>query len=450
MASQPNISTDTSVNRGAPAGDCRTVVGEESGGASIRARHDAHMTINYGRYEVAMVRGDGALVWDASGRSYVDLFAGFGAPILGHCHPDLVAAVTEQAGRLWHVGNLFHTEPQTLAAERIGRATGWKHGARSFFGHGGADSNEAAIKLSRLYGHKHPGPDGPRFKIISATQSFHGRSFATMRATGNPKVSEGFGPYLPGFVNVAFNSIAAIEEELAKDGDAVAVIVEPIQGEGGANVPDDGYLSALRALCDAKDLLLIMDEVWTGCGRTGRWFAHQHWLDVEAGEHPDVMTLAKGAGGGLPVGVMVASGKVAGLFDHRVMGGVKHATTLGGNLLSMAVTAELFAVIERDGLLGRAAMLGERITDRLRGFGAGCPAVTEVRGRGLFLGIELAKACDGGAVARRCMEDAERPVLINATRGADAAVLRLAPPLTISEELLDAGLDTLEKVLADA
>ncbi len=408
----------------------------------IIQRHDAHMTINYGRFDVALVRGQGAKLWDAEGREYIDLFAGFGAPIIGHCHPDLVTAVTEQAQKLWHVGNLFHTEPQTLAAERIAHAAQWPGGAKSFFCHAGADANEAAIKLARLHGHQNPGPNGKRYKTISATQSFHGRSFATMRATANAKVSEGFEPWLPGFTNVPFNDIAAIENAI--DDQTIAVIVEPIQGEGGVNMPDPDYLANVRALCDQHDMLLICDEVWTGCGRTGKWFAHQHFLTPE--QCPDVMTLAKGAGGGLPVGVMVASAKVADLFDHRKMGGVKHATTLGGNCLGMAATACLFNVIERDGLLDHATQLGKHIVDRLNAFAQNNSNVTQARGHGLFIGIELADDCDGSAVVKNCMEQG---VLINATRGKSSPVLRLAPPLVIDQPLLDRGLDVLENVLTN-
>jgi len=413
----------------ATIGDLTTVTDTKT----IIDRHDQHMIRHVPRYPIAMVRGQGCKLWDADGRQYVDLFAGFGAPILGHCHPDLVKTIADQAAKLWHVGNLLHTEPQTLAARAIA-----KHAfadARLFFSHSGADANEAAIKLTRLYGKAHPGNTDPakggRFKVISATQSFHGRSFATMGATGQPAVRAGFEPLLPGFVNVAYNSIPAIEAEI--DDTAVAVLVEPMQGEGGVIVPDDGYLPAVRRLCDNRDLLLIFDEVWTGCGRTGKYFGHQHW-PVE----PDVFTLGKGVGGGLAVGAMCAKARVADLFDFYKQGAAKHVTTLGGNCLSMAVTAKIFEVLERDGLVDHAAQLGDYAVQRLRDFANTCPNVVAVRGKGLFIGIELQAAPD---LAKRCLDHG---LLINM---AQQKVVRLAPPLVITRAELDRGLDILEPLL---
>jgi acetylornithine/succinyldiaminopimelate/putrescine aminotransferase len=362
--------------------------------------------------------------------------------VLGHCHPALVEAVTEQARQLWHVGNLLHTEPQTRAAAAISRHS---FGGRVFFCHSGADANEAGIKLARLYGKAHPGRTDPakggRFRIISATKSFHGRSFATMGATGNPAVRLGFEPLLPGFVNVEYNNIRAIREQL--DDQAVAVLVEPLQGEGGIHVPDDGYLPALRALCDEHDLLLIFDEVWTGCGRTGKWFGHQHWPVT-----PDAMTLGKGVGGGLAVGAMVATTKVADLYDVRKAGAVKHATTLGGNCLSMAVTARIFEVIEREGLLEHATAMGTHAMARLDAMRDKAPGLVGCRGKGLFIGIQLDPAAgwfDKAAdVVLRCLE---RGLLIG---NAGNDVLRLAPPLTINRDDLDRGLDMLEAVLTES
>ncbi|MEX1015244.1 MAG: acetylornithine/succinylornithine family transaminase [Phycisphaeraceae bacterium] len=403
----------------------------------IIARHDRYMSINTGRWPIAMVRGEGTHLWDADGNEYLDLFAGFGGTLLGHCHPDLVRAVTEQANKLWFVGNLLHTEPQTLLAERIA-----KHGfgGRSYFCHSGADANEAAIKAARLYGQAQPGPSGPRFKVITAQRSFHGRTFGAMSATGQDRVWKRFTPLVPGFTHVPYNDLDAVEQAI--DDHTVAVMLEPIQGEGGINVPDAGYWPGLRKLCDKHDLLLIADEVWTGCGRTGKWFGYQHW-DVT----PDVMTLAKGVGGGLPVGVTCMAEKVAEMFDHRKHGGVAHATTLGGNLLSMAVAATIFDVIERDHLLKRAAALGERATHRLEQFARRHPMVTQVRGEGLFIGIELDPIAPGAwfdnarDVVNKCVQ---QRLLINA---AQENVLRLAPALTITDDELDRGLFLLEEVL---
>ena len=404
-------------------------------------RHDQFMIINVGRNPIAMTHGQGAVLFDAEGREYLDLFAGFGGSILGHCHPDLVRAVSDQAGKLWHVGNLFHTEPQTRAAEAIARHG---FGGRSFFCHSGADANEAAVKLARLYGKAHPGtagaPSGGRFKIIAALGSFHGRTFGAMAATGQDKVRKGYEPLLPGFVHVPYNDLAAVRQAI--DHQTVAIMVEPIQGEGGVVIPGDDYLPGLRALCDQQDLLLILDEVWTGCGRTGRYFAHQHWNVT-----PDIMTLAKGVGGGLAVGAMCATPRLAELFDPRVHHGVAHATTLGGNCLAMAVSAAIFEVIERDGLLEHAEQLGRRAVDRLQHFAQNHPAVKAVRGKGLFIGIEVNPTAPGAwfknsaEVVHRAME---RGLLINGTQ---ETVIRLAPSLAITTEQLDRGLSVLESVL---
>ena len=401
--------------------------------------HDKTMSINYARYPVAMVRGEGSTLTDADGKRYLDLFAGFGAGVLGHCHKDLVDAVTEQAKTLWHVGNLFHTEPQTKAAEAISRHA---FPGKSYFCHSGADANVSAIKLARLYGQKNKGKSsGGRYKIISTLGSFHGRSYGAMEATGQPKVYQGFGPLGPGHVHVKFNDLPAVEAAI--DDESVAVLVEPIQGEGGVNVPDDGYLKSLRELCDANDMLLIFDEVWTGVGHTGEYFGHQHWNVT-----PDVMSLAKGVGGGLPVGVSHISPKFADLFDWRTHGHAVHATTLGGNCLSMAVTAKIFEVLERDNLVPRAKKLGEKLTDRLNTFAKNNPIIKTVRGKGLYLGVELDLEASlgqfktGGDVVSACMD---KGVLINAVQG---NVLRIAPALNITDDELNRGIDVLEGVLA--
>lgn len=400
-------------------------------------RHNRFMSLNYPRYPIVMARGEGNRLWDADGKEYLDLFSGFGAGVLGHCHPDLVEAVTQQANTLWHVGNLMHTEPQTLIAEAI--AT---HGfdGRSYFCHSGADANESAIKLARLYGNDGKNGTRDRYKIITTNNSFHGRSFATMMATAQTKVREGFEPWLDGFVHVPFNDLDAIRNTV--DDRTVAIMVEPIQGEGGVRVPDDDYLPQLRAICDEHDLLLIVDEVWTGCGRTGQWFAYQHW-DVT----PDIMTLAKGVGGGLAVGVMCAHKRVADRYDASLHG-VRHATTLGGNCLSMAVSAKIFEVIERDQLLLHAIAMERHVKDRLNQFAASHASVKGVRGRGLFLGVELDPSADNvwfnkvGDVVNRCMSEG---VLVNGTQD---TILRIAPSLTITQQELDQGLDVIERVIA--
>lgn len=403
---------------------------------AIIERHDRFMSPNYGRSPIVMARGRGAMLEDANGQRYLDLFAGFGAGLLGHCHPELIEAVTDQAGKLWHVGNLLHTDPQTRLAEHIAR-TGF--GGQSYFCHSGADANESAIKLARLYGRAHSGRRGNRYKVICATGSFHGRSFGAMAATGQKRVGELFHPLPPGFVHVPFNDLAAIEATI--DDETVAVLFEPIQGEGGLRMPDDGFLPGLRELCDQHDLVMILDEVWTGCGRTGRWFAHQHWNVV-----PDVMNLAKGVGAGMPVGVTCIKPELADLFHHRHYGGAVHATTLGGNCLSMAVAAKLFEVIERDRLVDHAATLGEHAMARLGKLTDELPGITQVRGRGLFIGVELDPEAETWFekpidVVTRCRE---RGVLVNLAQG---NVLRLAPPINITQQELDRGLDIVEDVI---
>jgi predicted acetylornithine/succinylornithine family transaminase len=399
---------------------------------TVIERHDRFMTHNYPRYPIAIAQGSGSRVTDERGRTYLDLFAGFGAGILGHCHDDLVAAGTKQMTRLWHVGNLLHTEPQTTLAEAIAERA---FGGKSFFCHSGSDANEAAFKIARLHG------EGERHKIIATHGSFHGRGFAAMVATGQKAVSEGFAPLLPGFEHVPFNDLEAMKQAI--DEETVAIIVEPIQGEGGVIVPDDDYLPGLRRLADEHDLVLIFDEVWTGCGRTGQWFAYQHW-DTP----PDVMTLGKAVGGGLPLGVTHVSDKFAPLFDAKKMGRVTHATTLGGNCVTAAVSARLLEVIERDGLLERARQVGEQIRTRLNKLAERHESVVGVRGRGLFIGMELNPEADrawfdsGAEVVKACLD---RGVMINVSQG---KVLRLAPPLTISDEEVNEGLSVIEDVIA--
>ena len=404
-------------------------------------RHDRFMTGNYPRWPIAIESGSGCRLTDAEGKSYLDLFSGFGAGILGHCHEDIVTAVTKQANKLWHVGNLLHTEPQVRLAEHI-----WTKGfgGKCFFSHSGADANEAAIKLARLYGKANPGKSTGqwgRYKVISTTGSFHGRSFATMGATGSAGVRQGFEPLLPGFINVGYSDIEAVKAQV--DNETIAILVEPIQGEGGVNVPDEQYFGRLRALCDERDMLLIADEVWTGCGRTGKWFAYQHW-----GVDPDIMTLGKAVGCGLAVGVMCAGERAAGMFDFQQMQRVTHATTLGGNCVAMAVAARMFEVVERDELVERAALAGEQIKVRLQKFADKHPVIKDIRGRGLFLGIEVDPTAKGAwfksvsDIVTRCVEAG---LMINGTQ---QTVLRLAPPLIITDDELDEGLTALEKVIA--
>jgi acetylornithine/N-succinyldiaminopimelate aminotransferase len=377
---------------------------------------------NYSRLPVVMTRGEGVSLWDAAGKRYLDLFAGFGGAILGHCHPALVAAATEQAQKLWHVGNQFYTVPQMEFAERLNKAA---FEGQAFFCHSGAEANEAAVKLARLRG----GESSPRrWKIISLNKSFHGRTLAMITATGNPAVKAGFEPLVPGFTQVEggdYDALAAaIDEETA------GIIVEPIQGEGGINQYPADYLPRVRKLCDERGLTLIFDEVWTGCGRTGRWFCHQHF-----GVQPDIITLGKAVGGGLPVGVMYAKPHVAKLF---VPG--KHGCTLGGNPICMSVSRALFDVIEREKLLEHAARFGEHAIARLRNEPSIKSKVAEVRGRGLFLGIELKD--EPQKFVDRALE---RGIVINLTA---KKVIRLAPPINISQDQWERGLGLVIETIA--
>lgn len=383
---------------------------------------------NYGRLPIVMARGAGSTLWDAEGKQYMDLFAGFGGAVLGHCHPELVRAATEQAGRLWHVGNALWTEPQIELAERLNKTA---FTGQAFFCHSGLEANEAAVKLARLRG----GDKSPkRWKILSLQKSFHGRSLAMIAATGNPAVKAGFEPGVPGFSQVEPGDFDALEK--AVDDETAGIIMEPIQGEGGINLYPPDYAAKVRELCDRKGLTLIFDEVWTGCGRTGKWFGHQFFqTSTGAKVEPDIMTLGKAVGGGLPVGVMFAKPDVAKLLTPG-----KHGCTLGGNPICMAVSRTIFDVIERDNLLAHAASLGEHATARLRNEPKIKDKVAEVRGKGLFLGVEL-KAPPEKLVEKGL----ERGVLVNVTA---SKVIRLAPPINITKQQWDEGLDRVIETIA--
>jgi len=378
---------------------------------------------NYSRFPVCITRGQGSRIWDADGKEYIDLFAGFGGTILGHAHPELVKTAREQAETLWAVGNQLWTTPQIELAERL-RKTAFE--GQAFFCHGGADANEAACKLARLRGSdKSP----RRWKIVSLQKSFHGRTLAMIAATGNPAVRVGFEPESPGFVRVEPGNFDALSGLV--DDETAGIIMEPIQGEGGINLFPLDYVQKVRKLCDEKQITLIFDEVWTGCGRTGKWFGHQWFNGIE----PDVMTLGKAVGGGLPVGVMLAKPELAKLF-----GPGKHGSTLGGNPICMAVARTLFDVIEREKLVERANTLGESAMARLRKESSIKEKIKEVRGHGLMIGVELnqppEKLVDKGL---------EAGVLINLT---NKNVIRLAPALNIPEKDWNAGLDLVVKVIA--
>ena len=378
---------------------------------------------NYARLPISMERGEGSLLWDADGKQYIDLFAGFGGTILGHCHPELIAAVHEQAQKLWAVGNTFFSEPQIEFAERIGRHA---FVGQAFFCHSGAEANEAACKLARLRGQQ---DGGKRWKIISLNKSFHGRTLAMIAATGNPAYRVGFGPPVPGFTQVDGGDFDALAK--AVDAETAGILMEPTQGEGGVNVYPPGYPQKVRELCDRHGLTLILDEVWTGGGRTGRWFAYQYFDGVE----PDIMTLGKAVGGGLPVGVMFAKPALAKLLVPGT-----HGCTLGGNPICMAAAAKVFDVIERQKLVEHVAGMGELAVQRLRKESKIQGKITEIRGHGLMLGIQLANP------PQKLVENAlQQGLVINLT---SKDVIRLAPAINIDRQLWSAGLDKLGELIA--
>ena len=370
-----------------------------------------HVMNTYGRLPFALSHGQGCRVWDTEGREYLDALGGIAVNTLGHAHPRLVPALTDQIGKLIHCSNYYQAPMQEQLAARLCELSGLTN---AFFCSTGLEANEAALKIARKFGHD-KGIDRP--EIIVYEKAFHGRSIATLSATGNPKVQAGFGPLVEGFVRVPLNDVAAIEEVAQTRPNVVAVFLEVIQGEGGINPATVPYLQALRRLCDEHDWLLMLDEVQCGIGRTGKWFAHQ-W----AGIQPDVMPLAKGLGSGVPVGAVVCGPRAAG-----VLGPGNHGTTFGGNPLAMRAGIETLAVMEQDRLLENAATVGERLRAGLARELAdlsGPNGVTEIRGQGLMIGIELARPC--GELLGRA---AEAGLLLSVT--ADR-VIRLVPPLIFS------------------
>jgi acetylornithine aminotransferase len=380
----------------------------------------SHLMNNYARQAVAFTHGRGCRLFDAAGRSYLDGLAGIAVNTLGHNHPRLVAALSAQIGRLIHTSNLYRVTEQEQLADRLATLSVMDE---VFFCNSGCEANEAAIKLARLYGHQ-KGIENPA--IIVMEHAFHGRTLATLSATGNRKVQAGFEPLVPGFVRVPFDDLAAIEQVAANNANVVAVLFEPVQGEGGINICHDDYMRGLRRICDAKGWLFMVDEVQCGIGRTGTWFAHQH-----AGIKPDVMTLAKGLGSGVPVGACLTAGPAAGVFKPG-----NHGSTFGGNPLACVAALTTLAVIEQDGLMARAVALGERIRNRIKDKLAGQAGIVEVRGSGLMIGIELDRPC-GALVAAGLAAG----ILINVT--ADK-VVRLLPALVMS----DAEADELVDILA--
>ncbi len=384
---------------------------------------DKYVAQTYSRYPMALVRGKGARVWDADGKEYLDFLAGIAVNGLGHCHPAVVRAIRAQAKRLLHVSNLYHIAPQAELARELCR---YSFADRVFFCNSGAEANEAAIKLARRYGSEHL---GGRYEILSAHNSFHGRTLATLTATGQEKVRAGYDPLPTGFRQIPYNDLRAAEE--AVDGNkTVGILVEPIQGEGGVVVPDPNYLRGLRELCDRRGILLILDEVQTGMGRTGKLFGYQHF-----GVEPDIMTLAKALGGGLPVGAMLAREAVAKSFAPG-----SHASTFGGNPLACSVGLAVMRTLLKGGALKNCVKMGKIFSQGLQKLVERFSFVRGVRGKGLILGLEL--EVEGTKTVHACMEEG---LLLNCTA---TKVLRFVPPLTITESEIRRGLAILEKVLA--
>lgn len=368
-----------------------------------------HLMNTYGRLPVAFTHGEGCRLFDEQGKTYLDALAGIAVNTLGHNHPRLVKVLREQVGRLIHTSNLYRISEAEAASDRLAALSGMDE---VFFCNSGCEANEAAIKLARLYGH-HRGIDQPA--IIVMEQAFHGRTLATLSATGNRKVQAGFEPLVTGFVRVPFDDFAAIEQLAERNPNIVAVLFEPIQGEGGINLAHQDFMRSLRQICDQKEWLFMVDEVQCGIGRTGVWFAHQH-----AGIVPDVMTLAKGLGSGVPIGACLATGRAAGVFKPG-----NHGSTFGGNPLACVAALTTLDVIEADGLMAHAAKLGEAIRGGLREGLSGIPGVVEVRGDGLMIGVELDRPCTD--LVQRGLAAG---LLINVT--ADR-VVRLLPALVMSD-----------------
>jgi len=367
----------------------------------------------YGRLPIALSHGQGCRVWDTQGKGYLDALGGIAVNTLGHGHPRLVSALCDQVGKLIHTSNYYHIPLQEQLAAKLVQLSGMSN---VFFCSTGLEANEAALKLARKFGHN-KGIDRP--EIVVYEKAFHGRSIATLSATGNPKVQAGFEPLLEGFIRVPINNIAALEKATAGNPNVVAVFFEAIQGEGGVNPMDADYLKQVRQLCDQRDWLLMIDEVQCGMGRTGKWFAHQ-WASIT----PDVMPLAKGLGSGVPVGAVVAGPKAANIF-----GAGNHGTTFGGNPLAMRAGVETIRIMEEDGLLEHAARVGEHLRAALQRELGSHQGVKDIRGKGLMLGVELTVPCSE-LMARAV----EAGLLISVTA---ESVIRLVPPLILSKAEAD-------------
>jgi predicted acetylornithine/succinylornithine family transaminase len=378
----------------------------------------------YKRFPVVLRKGRGMKVWSADGKEYLDFVGGVAVNILGHCHPKVVIAIQKQAQRLLHVSNYYHIGPQIRLAKLLVQHT---FADKVFFCNSGAEANEAAIKLARKYSKENVNPD--HFEIITAENSFHGRTLAALAATGQEKFQKGFEPLLPGFKHVPYNDIRAIEQAITMN--TCAIMLEPVQGEGGVKIPDPDYLKEVRKICNENSLLLILDEVQTGMGRTGKFFAYEHF-----GITPDIMTIAKGLGGGVPIGAMLATDKVALAFQPGT-----HASTFGGNPLVCAAAVTTIETLLEDGfILDQCNRMSEYMKERLKNLKEKFPTlISDIRGLGLLLGMELTRDCD--SVVKACLE---MGVLVNCAAG---NVLRFIPPLIVQKKDIDHLINVLEKAM---
>ena len=387
----------------------------------LRALDAQYVMQTYGRLPIAFVRGEGTKLYDSEGKEYLDFLCGLAVTSLGHAHPEVAAAIGEQAATLLHVSNLYYNDVQPRVAEQLDGLVGG--GGRSFFCNSGAEANECAIKLARRYGQANGGPE--RYHVISAYGSFHGRTLTTLAATGQPQKQETFQPLPSGFRQVAFDDLDALAA--AMDERVAAVLLEPVQGEGGVNPASAEYLHGVRRLCDEREALLIMDEVQTGLGRTGKWFGFQH-----SGVAPDIVTIAKALGNGVPIGACWARHDVAAAFAPG-----DHATTFGGQPLAARAALAVLTVMQRENVPDRAARAGARLTEALAKVGG----VAEVRGAGLLIAAELDPGRDAKDVAQQCLDAG---LVVNAVT---PSALRLAPPLLVTDDEIDAAVAIVAQVL---
>ncbi len=387
-------------------------------------RNDQVITKTYGRYPLVPVRGEGCKLWDADGKEYLDLLAGVAVNNLGHCPPRVVAAVQKQAATLLHCSNFYNIPQQIRLAELLCENS---FAERVFFCNSGAEANEAAIKLARKYSVEKHGAG--RSEVLTALASFHGRTYCGISATGQDKVKEGFAPLLPGFKHLPFGDIEALRA--AVNAETCAILLEPIQGEGGVNLPSKNYFKQVRQLCDEKGLLLILDEVQTGCGRTGTLFAYE-----QEGFEPDIMTLAKGLASGVPIGAMLARDELA---TH--LGPGTHGSTFGGNPLATAAGVATLETLLQDGVLDNCREMGNYLSSELEKLKQKYNFILNVRGRGLIIGVEL--SIEGGEMVKTAMS---RGLLINCTVG---KVLRFVPPLIINKQEIDQAIETLDGIFSE-